>query len=354
MTNNDRREGGIPTPDLIGTSPSPPPGMTAEDRDRFIGPVDDGTATFFDEVDIEFARGEQPAPGNESDAEQTAVLPTVNDDTPPPAGPTGFDTADPDEPGDRKEKLPGWAKVGLALLVILALLSVVVFVSITMMREPGGGAADRERTVTTETGGEGEGEQGTGGYASPDAIEEPEDSRPADPMFSWWGDRLSANSLRYSPSIGTAGHSYFWHADEEVRSAGEVINDIEASRIAEERGEPDEDLGTLGGTVVFAYGNTEDVDAGTLGVLRDAVGEQRTLVLVGIGGLNNHTQPWKPELNERYRTFAEDNVNTRYVDWQSEVDSNPDYVTDDGNLTQSGTSAWANLVNQEIADIYNP
>ncbi|MGP9760816.1 hypothetical protein [Corynebacterium sp. AOP12-C2-36] len=339
----------LPSPRLLSAKPTTRPEMTEEQRRMYAGEDPDEVAAYFDDVDTVWA-DRSPA-GSTGALDETAVIPVVGDgpDAPPP-GPPGYPLASPDPEYPENSGLPGWLKILLAIFVSLAILGGAAFAGIFLLG--GGSDTGRERTVTTESS-ESDDTAAGGGYATREGMPEPEDSTPTDPMFSWWGDRLSANAVRYSPAIGITGHAYFWHADEEIVSAAEVINSIERVRIAEESGDPDPDMGTLGGTVVFAFGNTEDIGTGTLEALRTAVGPDRTLVLVGVGALNNRVQPWRAELNARYGQFAEDNVNTRYVDWQSEVDSNPGYVNDSGNLTQSGTSAWANLVNREIKDVYS-
>jgi hypothetical protein len=319
MSDDDNR---TTLPHLIGA-----PQLVTDDTEDAA----DDTRAYFD-----------PSPGRGSDGA------TPED---PPQGPAGFDLPDPDQP-DRDSGWPRFLTPLAIVLVVGALAAGAAFLGITVFGSPGEGSSDRRSAASPTNGTTAAKEPGaTDGYARPSAIPDPVDVRPTDPTFSWWGDTVSENSLRYSPSIGTSGHPYFWNVSDDVSVAG-AINTIEGVRLAEEAAKPDKARGTLGGTVVFAFGNTEEVTAGNLTALRSAVGPERTLILVGVGALNNRVQPWRVDLNERYRKFADDNVNTRYVDWQKLVDAHPDYVSDSGNLTQSGTAAWSNAVNQEINDVY--
>lgn len=281
------------------------------------------------------------------------------DDASDTHGPTGFDLASPDSTEDgRTRRRRWWSRLGNTLAVIVIIVAVVLaaaFVGIFVLGDPGPSRPTEETTTreTEDSTSPAAGDTNGNGYNRPAPVDAVEDTRPTDPLFSWWGDGLSAVAATYSPSIGTKEHGYFWNVDTETTPEA-AVSTIGAVKTAEDNGVAPEPakLGTLGGVVVFAFGNSADVSQGTLDQLRSVIGSGRTLLLVGVGATSNTDQPWRVDLNNRLKATADDNANTRYIDWQAQVDSNPDYVHDNFLLTQSGAAAWANLINREITSVY--
>lgn len=169
---------------------------------------------------------------------------------------------------------------------------------------------------------------------------------PVDPTFSWWGDGVSVQAARWKPVIGTAGHDYAWHASNSLEyGPQQAIEDIR-------KGIAGDSNQYVGGTVVFAYGTAAEVTEGELDQLSQVLGDRRGLILVGVGSSTNDI-PWRDAVNARYKALADKRPNTRYVDWQAAIDSNPNLVHDGFIPTQSGAAKWAGLVNAALDSLYS-
>lgn len=167
---------------------------------------------------------------------------------------------------------------------------------------------------------------------------------PSDPTFSWWGDGMSIQALRWKPVIGVNGHDFAWHASNALDyGPPQAIADIRNGLGGGDK--------YVGGTAVFAYGTAQEVTEGELADLADALGPRRGLILVGVGTIDDSV-PWATAVNDRYKALADKRPNTQYVDWQAAINADPSLVSEGFLPTQSGAAKWAGLVNTAVTDLY--
>lgn len=283
------------------------------------------------------------------DPEFGQLPPEPEDDEPGlfDSGVSGFSVSDGDDDWKARPRYSSgvvtlvWGLVILAVILLAAFLGIFVFSS---PQPPTSSSTSKAPAAssTPSTGG-----SDTDPSDKPQATgDRPTESvaPPSDPTFSWWGDGMSVQALRWKPVIGVSGHDFAWHASNALDyGPSQAIADIRKGLGGGDK--------YVGGTVVFAYGTAQEVTEGELDDLADALGSRRGLILVGVG-TKDDSVPWATAVNDRYKALAAKRPNTQYVDWQAAINADPSLISEGFLPTQSGAAKWAGLVNAALTDLY--
>lgn len=149
--------------------------------------------------------------------------------------------------------------------------------------------------------------------------------------FTLIGDGVPTVVRSASPIIGTRDTEYLWWSTAEMDMA--TATDLARTR-----------RDALGQVVVLAMGSSAPITRAELDTFAEAIGPQRALVLVGPGGAGSAKAGLHATNTVLYQ-FAQQRPDTFFVDWQGDVDTNPDLVSDRIVPTTAGARTWMARVN---------
>lgn len=152
--------------------------------------------------------------------------------------------------------------------------------------------------------------------------------------FTVIGDGVPTVVRRAGPIIGTPDTEYLWWA----------TADMDMSTATDLAREHRDDLGQV---VVLAMGSAEPITRAAVDDFAVAIGEDRALVLVGPGGTGSAKEGLHPTNVILYQ-LAQERPSTYFVDWQTDVDTNPRLVSDRVVPTATGSATWMARVNWTV------